>query len=160
MKKSHDMSLISPWFEEERQQCRAEYRSSCFFPLFFFSLLFFLCAGCDLKPSWNSIYVVNRSSTEQVALLAVTVDGVKLSYQEPILAKQSFLTTKRGEFKSKPQIHHIDLWVKKDSAPTEHYSCTVQSVSGGCYIRFGYYDTGIKCGVCNSKDKETEGIAD
>lgn len=101
-------------------------------------------------PSWNSIHVVNRSSTEQVELLAVIVDGVKLDYQEPKMAKQSFLTTKRGEFKSRPQLHHIELWVKKENVPAEKYSCTVQSVSGGCYIGFNYYDTGIKCGVCVS----------
>lgn len=113
-----------------------------------------------MLPSWNSIYVVNRSSTEQVALLSVIVDGVKLDYQEPKLAKQSWMSTIRGEFKSRPHLHHIELWVKKENTPAEKYFCTVQSVSGGCYIGFSYYDTGIKCGVCNSKDKETEGMSD
>lgn len=118
------------------------------------ALLLSFCTGCDLMASWNSIYVVNRSSTEQVALLAVIVDGVKLDYKESKLAKQSFLTTNRGFFKSKPQLHHIELWVKKESTPAEKYSCTIQSVSGGCRIGFDYSDTGIKCGVCISQDKE------
>jgi hypothetical protein len=127
---------------------------SCSF--FLITLLLFFCAGCDLLPSWNSIYVVNRSSKEQVELLAVIVDGVKLDYQEPKLEKQRWLTTKRGEFKSRPQLHHIDLWIKKENAPAKKYSCTVQSVSGGCYIGFDYFDTGIECGACVSKDKEID----
>lgn len=129
---------------------------SFFWIVFLFSVL---SRSCDLMPSWNSIYVVNRSSTEQVALLAVIVDGVKLDYQEPKLAKQRWMTTIRGEFKSRPQPHHIELWVKKENAPAKKYSCTVQSVSGGCYIGFDYLDTGIECGVCVSKDKETEGMS-
>jgi hypothetical protein len=123
------------------------------------ALLLFFCTGCDLMPSSNSIHVVNRSSTEQVALLAVIVDGVKLDYQEPKLAKQRWLTTRHGEFKSRPQPHHIELWIKRENASAENYSCTVQSVSGGCYIGFNYLDTGIECGVCVSKDKETEGMS-
>lgn len=121
------------------------------------ALLVSLCTGCDLISSSNSIYVVNRSSTEQVALLAVIVDGEKLDYQEPKLAKRRWLATK---FKSRPQLHHIELWIKKDNAPVEKYSCTVQSVSGGCYMGFSYLDSGIECGVCVSKDKETEGMSD
>lgn len=129
--------------------------SAPYFPL----LLLFLCTGCDLMPSWRTMYVVNRSSTEQVALLAVIVDGVKLNYQEPKLAKQSWMTTIRGEFKSRPQLHHIELWVKKENAPAEKYSCTVQSVSGTCNIGFDYLDTGIECGVCVSIYEETEGMS-
>lgn len=114
---------------------------------FLMALLLFFCTGCDLIPSWKSIYVVNRSSTEQVALLAVIVDGVKLDYQDTKLPTQKYLK-KPGEFKSRPQLHHIDLWVKKENAPAEKYSCKIQSISGGCIIVFNYYDTGIKCGVC------------
>jgi len=121
------------------------------------ALLLFFCTGCDLMPSWNSIYVVNRSSTEQVALLAVIVDGVKLDYQEPKLAKRRWLAAK---FKSRSQPHHIELWVKKENTPAEKYSCTVQSVSGGCYIGFDYLDTGIECGACVSIYEETEGMSD
>jgi len=127
------------------------------------ALLLSLCTGCDLMSFSNSIQVVNRSSAEQVALLAVTVDGVKLDYQDPKLAKQSFLTTNQGEFKSKPQPHHIELWIKKENASAEKYSCTVpvQSVSGeGCSIGIDYSDSGIKCSICITRSEETEGMSD
>lgn len=121
--------------------------------------LLYICVFCDFLPSWRTIYVVNRSSTKQVALLGITVDGENINYQESSLAKQRFLTTKRGKFKSRPKRHWIEVLLQKKDSPPEKYSCQVQSISDHCTIGVSYYDDGIECGFCISIYEETEGMS-
>jgi hypothetical protein len=94
----------------------------------------------------RSIYVVNKSSSEEVILNSIAVDDVKLNYQDVKIPKRRYWI-KPAEYKAISRLHKLDIWIRKKDF-VEKYSCNVKSISNNCTIVVNYLGDGIECGVC------------